>query len=78
MAVLPEGATVSLSAAQAVRLVLIGGEPLGHRFMWWNFVASRKEAITQATEAWAAQPNETFPQVPGETDFIPLPEPRPA
>ena len=24
------------------RVVLIGGEPLGHRHLWWNFVASRK------------------------------------
>jgi redox-sensitive bicupin YhaK (pirin superfamily) len=77
MAVLPEGATVTLSAANAARLVLIGGKPLGPRFIWWNFVASRKEAITQAAEAWATQPNQSFPQVPGETEFIPLPERRP-
>jgi redox-sensitive bicupin YhaK (pirin superfamily) len=77
MAVLPDGTNVTLSARHAARLVLIGGEPLGPRFMWWNFVASRKEAITQAAEAWAAQPNPSFPQVPGETEFIPLPERRP-
>jgi redox-sensitive bicupin YhaK (pirin superfamily) len=77
MAVLPEAATVRISAARPVRLVLIGGEPLGPRFVWWNFVASRKETIVQAAEAWAAQPNERFPQVPGETEFIALPERRP-
>jgi len=77
MAVLPEGADVRLAATQPARLVLIGGEPLGQRFMWWNFVASRKEAIAQAAEAWATQPNERFAQVPGETGVIPLPERRP-
>jgi redox-sensitive bicupin YhaK (pirin superfamily) len=77
MAVVPEGARVALSAANAARLVLIGGEPLGPRFMWWNFVASSKDAITQAAEAWATQPNPSFPRVPGETEFIPLPERRP-
>jgi redox-sensitive bicupin YhaK (pirin superfamily) len=52
---------------------MIGGAPLGHRFMWWKFVSSRKERITQAGDDWAAQ---RFERVPGETEFIPLP-PRP-
>ncbi len=74
MAVLPEGMTVRLhSPEHAARCVLIGGQPLGHRFMWWNFVSSRKERIVQAAEDWAAQPNAEFPQVPGESEFIPLP-----
>jgi redox-sensitive bicupin YhaK (pirin superfamily) len=77
MAVLAEGDDVRLTATQPTRLVLIGGEPLGQRFIWWNFVASRKEAIAQAAEAWATQPNQCFAQVPGETEFIPLPERRP-
>jgi redox-sensitive bicupin YhaK (pirin superfamily) len=77
MVVLPEGATVRVSASQPVRLVLIGGEPLGSRFVWWNFVASSKAAITRAAEAWATQPNDVFPQVPGESEFIALPERRP-
>lgn len=74
MVVLPEGATPTLSAAQAARVVMVGGEPLGHRHMWWNFVSSRKERIVQAADDWAAQ---RFPKVPGETEFIPLPERRP-
>jgi hypothetical protein len=57
--------------------VLIGGEPLGPRHMWWNFVSSRKERIVEAADAWAAQPNPAFPRVPGEHDFIPLPQKRP-
>jgi redox-sensitive bicupin YhaK (pirin superfamily) len=78
MAVLPAGEEVQLSADESMRCVLIGGAPLGQRFMWWNFVSSRKERIVQAAEAWAAQPNPFFPQVEGESEFIPLPERRPA
>jgi redox-sensitive bicupin YhaK (pirin superfamily) len=77
MAVLPAGQEVQLSAEENMRCVLIGGAPLGQRFMWWNFVSSRKERIAQAAEAWAMQPNDTFPQVAGESEFIPLPERRP-
>jgi redox-sensitive bicupin YhaK (pirin superfamily) len=77
MAVLPAGQEVQLSADENLRCVLIGGAPLGQRFVWWNFVSSRKERIAQAADQWAAQPNETFPQVEGESEFIPLPERRP-
>ncbi len=35
-----------------------------------NFVASSKELIDAASARWSEQ---RFPQVPGETDFIPLP-----
>jgi redox-sensitive bicupin YhaK (pirin superfamily) len=70
LAVLPEGAPVVLQAARAARVVLVGGAPLGHRYMVWNFVSSRKERIVQAQDDWEAQ---AFPKVPGETEFIPLP-----
>jgi redox-sensitive bicupin YhaK (pirin superfamily) len=78
MAVLPAGEEMQLCADQNSRCMLIGGAPLGERFMWWNFVSSRKERIAQAADAWAAQPNEVFPQVESESEFIPLPERRPA
>jgi redox-sensitive bicupin YhaK (pirin superfamily) len=77
MAVLPAGQDAQLSTDENTRCVLIGGAPLGQRFMWWNFVSSRKERIAQAADQWAAQPNETFPQVEGESEFIALPERRP-
>lgn len=50
--------------------VIIGGEPLGNRFMWWNLVSSSKEKIEQAKKDWSEG---RFPRVPGETEFIPLP-----
>jgi hypothetical protein len=70
MAVLPADRPVGLRAPRGARVVMIGGEPLGHRFMVWNFVSSRKERIEQAQDDWAAQ---RMPMVPGETEFIPLP-----
>ena len=72
LATLSPGAAVQLSANAPTRLVVIGGDALdAHRFMWWNFVSSRKERIVQAGEDWDAQ---AMGQVPGETEFIPLPE----
>lgn len=70
MAVLEAGSEPVLSAPRGGRIVLIGGAPLGHRFMLWNFVSSRKERINQAQDDWQAQ---RFEAVPGETEFIPLP-----
>jgi redox-sensitive bicupin YhaK (pirin superfamily) len=59
-----------LGAPGAARVVLIGGQPLGRRFMVWNFVSSRKERIVQAQDDWRAR---RFDPVPGESDYIPLP-----
>jgi redox-sensitive bicupin YhaK (pirin superfamily) len=74
LAVLAPGAAVTLMARQATRLMVIGGDVLdGHRFMWWNFVSSRKERIVQASRDWEAQ---AMGQVPGDTELIPLPERR--
>ena len=75
LAVLAPGAAVRLSAEAAARCVVVGGDKLdGHRFIWWNFVSSRKARIAQAGEDWAAQ---RMGQVAGESEFIPLPERRP-
>ena len=71
MVLVPAGQTPVLAAPQAARVVLVGGSPLGHRFMWWNFVSSRKERIAQAVDDWAAQ---RMGHVEGETEFIPAPE----
>ena len=73
MAVL-EVQAVRLAARAATRLVVIGGAPLdAPRHMWWNFVSSRRERIAQAAQDWQAQ---RLGQVPGESEFIPLPEQR--
>jgi redox-sensitive bicupin YhaK (pirin superfamily) len=70
MVVLEPGTEPVLSAPRGARVVIVGGAPLGHRFMVWNFVSSRKERIAQAQDDWEAQ---RFERVPGETEFIPLP-----
>lgn len=74
MVVLQPGEEPLLAAEGEARVVLVGGAPLGHRHLWWNFVSSRKERLVQAADDWAAG---RFPAVPGETEFIPLPERRP-
>ena len=70
MVVLEAGATPTLAMPAGARVVMIGGAPLGHRHMVWNFVSSRRDRIVQAEDDWEAQ---RFDKVPGETDFIPLP-----
>ncbi|PLX98497.1 MAG: hypothetical protein C0623_12545 [Desulfuromonas sp.] len=71
MYVFDQSAEIELEAVETTRLVIIGGEPLGVRKIYWNFVSSRPERIEQAKQDW--QDNK-FPGVPGETEFIPLPD----
>ena len=72
--VLKPGARVTLSSAgpDTLRVMLVGGEPMdGPRYLTWNFVSSSVERIEQAKDDWRRQ---AFPPVPGETEFIPLPD----
>ncbi len=65
-------APLTLRALTDTRVMLLGGEPLdGERIQWWNFVSSSQERIEQAKTAWI---NNQFLPVPGETEFIPLPD----
>ncbi|WP_149207714.1 pirin family protein [Flavobacterium johnsoniae] len=53
---------------------IFGGQPFPEEhFIFWNFVSSDKNLIEKAKKDWTEQ---TFPKVPGETEFVPLPEPR--
>ena len=67
------GDAITVKARQASRFMLFGGAPMeGPRYIWWNFVSSRRERIEQAKEEWARG---RFDTVPGdEEEFIPLPE----
>jgi redox-sensitive bicupin YhaK (pirin superfamily) len=71
-----EGKGVRVKAREASRILFFGGEPLGERFMFWNFVSSKKESLEAAKAEWAEGPGSArFPKVPGdEGEFIPLPE----
>jgi redox-sensitive bicupin YhaK (pirin superfamily) len=66
------GDRISVRATEASRFMVLGGEPMdGPRHLWWNFVSSRPERIEQAKEDWRQA---RFDTVPGESEFIPLPE----
>ncbi|VVE36743.1 Putative quercetin 2,3-dioxygenase [Pandoraea pneumonica] len=77
MGVLAPGSDVNIVAGdKPARLMLLGGAPLdGDRFIFWNFVSSSRERIEQAKTAWMAQ---EMGHVPGETEWIPIPERKPA
>lgn len=72
MLVFNTGVDPVIIASEATTLMLLGGEPLGERFIWWNFVSSRKERIEQAKHDWKEgriilPPNDNH-------EFVPLPE----
>ena len=70
--VLPASHPAEVKAISDARFMVLGGEPMdGPRHVWWNFVSSSKDRIEQAERDWKLG---RFPGVPGETDFIPLPE----
>lgn len=61
-----------LSAIEPSTVMVLGGEPVGQRHVWWNFVSSRKERIEQAKRDWA---DGRFVLPPGDNvERIPLPE----
>lgn len=71
MAMLEPGSAARVSSAGGARFVVIGGAALdGRRYLYWNFVSSRKERLVQAAADWEAQ---RFDKVAGETESIPLP-----
>ena len=70
MAVLDAG-SARIETAAASRFVVIGGAALdAPRFMWWNFVSSRRDRVQQAADDWQAG---RMGKVPGDDEFIPLP-----
>jgi redox-sensitive bicupin YhaK (pirin superfamily) len=72
MLVFTPGSTPVLHAESDVRVALIGGAPMdGPRHIWWNFASSSKDRIEVAKRDWREG---RFPKVPGETEFIPLPD----
>jgi redox-sensitive bicupin YhaK (pirin superfamily) len=69
------GDRITVRARSEARFMLLGGETMdGPRHIWWNFVSSRKDRIEQAKNDWKAA---RFDSVPGDPEFIPLPEPAP-
>lgn len=72
MAVFTVETGIKVTAEEDCLLSLIGGKPLGKRYMEWNFISSRKARVEQAKVDWE---NGNFPLVCGDEDeFIPLPK----
>jgi redox-sensitive bicupin YhaK (pirin superfamily) len=72
MAVFKPGVAASVRAIGPATLMLLGGEPLGARHIYWNFVSSRKERIEQAKEDWRA--GRMALPIGDDQEFIPLPQ----
>ena len=72
MAVVGHRRPLEVKALTRARLMLVGGQKMdGERLIWWNFVASSRELMEEAKLRWREN---RFPRVPGETEFIPLPD----
>ena len=78
MLVFSPGQPVLFTATEPSILMLLGGEPLGQRFVEWNFVSSSKERIEQAKRDWRAGRMKLPPS--DDKEFIPLADdpPQPA
>ncbi|MDZ4370120.1 MAG: pirin family protein [Phenylobacterium sp.] len=75
MAVFKPGEPVLFTAETDAVVMLLGGEPVGPRFIEWNFVSSSKERLEQAKADWRAG-RMKLPDA-DDQEFIPLPEPAP-
>jgi redox-sensitive bicupin YhaK (pirin superfamily) len=73
LAVIHRRALPHLTAREATRLLLLGGQKLpGTRSLYWNFVASSEERLERAKRDWR---EERFPVIPSDpNERIPLPE----
>ena len=62
----------AIKALEHSTLMMLGGEPLGKRFIWWNFVSSRIERIEQAKADW--REGRIILPPDDNKEFIPLPD----
>ena len=72
MAVLAGRDAVDVEARQPSTVMVLGGEPIGERFLLWNFVSSSKERLEQAAEDWRQQRMKL--PVGDDREFTPMPE----
>jgi hypothetical protein len=72
MLVFAPGKPVPIAATEQATVMLLGGEPVGERFIEWNFVSSSKARIEQAKADWRAGRMKLPDLDHGE--FIPLPD----
>ncbi len=72
MIVFAAGADAVIEAVTPATVMLLGGEPLGHRYIWWNLVSHSLDRIDQAKADWKAGRFALPPQ--DDQEFIPLPD----
>ena len=70
MAVLDPRQRNVVVALEPSKVVAIGGDPLGPRLLWWNFVTTTAERMSHAKARWR---DGGFERVAGDAEFIPLP-----
>ena len=70
MAVARVGSAVTVEAVDSSRVMVIGGDNIGPRAMYWNFVSADRQRIEQAKRDWREG---RFEPVPGDDEIIPLP-----
>ncbi|MCB1137785.1 MAG: pirin family protein, partial [Leptospiraceae bacterium] len=73
MLVFNPGSSVHLSAPEFCTIMLLGGSSMEKRKIYWNFVHSSADKIEEAKLRWQ---NRSFPEIEGETEFVPLPPQR--
>lgn len=71
LAVAASGRPVRLEAVEDSRVMVFGGDHIGDRILWWNFVSSSRDRMEKAKKDWK---DGRFGKVPGDDEFIPLPE----
>jgi redox-sensitive bicupin YhaK (pirin superfamily) len=74
MLVFSKGVDPVIQAKEKTTLMLLGGEPVGDRYIWWNFVSSRRERIEQAKDDW--KKGRIILPPTDNLEFVPLPEDR--
>jgi hypothetical protein len=72
MAVVDRGADAVITSHEPSTVMLLGGDPVGPRHIWWNYVSSSRERIEEAKEAWKSG-RMSLPRG-DDQEFIPLPE----
>lgn len=71
MAIARRNESIDLEARSECRVMILGGEPVGERIIWWNFVAPEQERIERAKADWREG---RFERIEGDDEFIPLPD----
>lgn len=79
MIIFKRGSRPVIKTISPLRAMLLGGEPLGQRYIWWNLVSTREERIEEAKRDWTSSAaagfrNSVFSLPPDEDEFIPLPQ----